>query len=85
MEGGQGASDPLLPDPEIPQETGRLNRKGQVIFIAFSPFNQHIKCATSFPPDPSPPASQNSHSAKVPPIPAMAAAEEVTGGSSNYE
>lgn len=31
VEGGQGASDPLLPDPEIPWEAERLIRKGQVI------------------------------------------------------
>lgn len=84
VESGQGASDPFLPDPEIPQEAARVIRKSRVISLVFSPLNQHIKG------DPIPTGSittcipPNKRSAKVKSISVSAAAEQLIGGTSWY-
>lgn len=84
VEGGQGASDRFLPDPEIPQEAARVIRKSRVISVVFSPLNQHIKR------DPIPTRSitlcipPNNRSAKVKSISVSVAAEQLIGGTSCY-
>lgn len=79
---GRGPQTPYCQTPRSHGRQKDSSGRAKLSPRVFSPFTRH-RLSTPFPPDPPPPTSPDSLSAKVRSV-SMTAAAEVPGGTSNY-